>query len=743
VFYAHSGNSSGFWDPLSSHLKDVANLASQFASSFGASEEAYLAGLLHDLGKYRIEFQKYLKKECDGGIDTHHAVYGAAYAFKQNLCGSAFSIAGHHAGLRNKNKLQELVSNPTYDLEKRIPSLINLLYDEIGNITDDISLPQFIGESELKLELYIRFLYSCLVDADYLDTEEHYSGRIRPVVKLKDICALILDRIMKEKESKPTQGNVNQIRHKIFEQCIEKSKQKPGFFSLTVPTGGGKTISGMTFALSHARQWELERVIVVIPYLSIIEQNAAEYHRILDPEDKGFVVEHHSAISIPENEKEREPSTMELAAENWDAPIIVTTSVQFIESLFASSPSQCRKLHNIAKSVVIMDEVQTLPTHLLNPLLNIMNELKENYGVSFLFMTATQPAFKFQPNVLSEGFKPGEVQEITEDTGHIFQALERVQYKREGVMTWASIAERMKISRQALCVVNVRRHAYELFNALRALVPDNEKDSIFHLSSAMCAEHRLHLLGEIKEPREGSIRDLLKRGLPCRVVSTQLIEAGVDVDFPLLFRALGPLDSIVQAAGRCNREGKPEKGQVVIFTPEDSSLPSGIYKTATGHTASTLNRIPLESIGTNSNIFADYFSGLFQMSSTDYDRRGETSIQEDRANLRFRDVSKKAKVIKEEGFPVIVPYGKGKKIIEQIRARPLDKDKPRFDRHDFRSLQRSMVNVRKRDYELLEHFHMIKPLLPNLEIYVIEEGCYHALLGLLIETRPTEDLCGV
>ena len=743
MFYAHSGNSSGFWGPLSSHLKDVAKLASQFASSFGASEEAYLAGLLHDMGKYRIEFQKYLKKECDSGIDTHHAVYGAAYAFKQNLCGPAFSIAGHHAGLHNKNKLQELVSNPKYDLEKRLPSLINLLHDEIGNLPDDISLPQFIGESELKLELYIRFLYSCLVDADYLDTEEHYSGHDRDVIKLNDICPVLIDRIIKEKSTKPTQGQVNQIRHKIFEQCIEKSKQKPGFFSLTVPTGGGKTISGMAFALSHARQWGLDRIIVVIPYLSIIEQNAAEYRRILDPEKKGFIVEHHSAVVIPENNNEREPSPMELATENWDAPIIVTTSVQFIESLFASSPSQCRKLHNIAKSIVVLDEVQTLPTHLLNPLLNIMKELKENYSVSFLFMTATQPAFRFQPNVLSEGFRPGEVQEITYDTGHVFQVLERVEYQREGILTWANIAERMSLSKQALCVVNVRRHAYELFNALRDLIPDDEMDSIFHLSSAMCAEHRLFFLGEIKEPREGSIRDRLKRGLPCRVVATQVIEAGVDVDFPLLLRALGPLDSIVQAAGRCNREGKSQKGQVVIFTPEDSALPSGIYKTATGHTTSTLNRIPLESIGTDSNIFADYFSGLFQMSSTDYARRGETTIQEDREYLRFRDVSKKAKVIKEEGATVIVPDGKGKDIIEQIRARPLDKDKPRFDRHDFRSFQRYMVNVRKRDYELLEHYRMIKPLLPNLEIYVVEEGCYHALLGLLIETRPTEDLCGV
>jgi CRISPR-associated endonuclease/helicase Cas3 len=280
----------------------------------------------------------------------------------------------------------------------------------------------------------------------------------------------------------------------------------------------------------------------------------------------------------------------------------------------------------------------------------------------------------------------------------------------------------------------------------------------------MCAEHRLWALGEIDNPRAGSIRNRLKNGLPCRVVSTQLIEAGVDVDFPVVFRALGPLDSIVQAAGRCNREGKrrdddgrPCRGEVIIFEPEEHSLPSGVYKAATQQTATFLTRISAESLAINPGIFGDYFSQLFQLTPTDHARKQETTIQGDRKCLRFREVSRKAKVI-EEGMPLIVPlpecfnprrlqaanqYKSGKETVRKIRARERLPGRPRFDRHDLRSLQRFMVNVRPHEFQRLVNLHMATPLLPNLELYCLEEGCYHSHLGLLIDKHPTEDLCGV
>ncbi len=747
-YLAHSANDSGHVHLLSAHLEGVALLAAQYADVFGGSEEAQAAGLLHDLGKFRRDFQSYLRKERDGGIDTHHAPYGAAVAFN-NGWPCAFAIAGHHTGLHDRHKLQGLVEDDgPYRIAKRLPSLVELFGRTVGKIPGTVGFPGFLmDENPWDYEFYIRMLFSCLVDADYLDTEAHFAGEGRKITRLADVCPELIDRIMKERASKSREGIVNEIRHAIFDQCAAKARQTPGFFSLTVPTGGGKTLASMAFALEHAKRWNLGRVIVVIPYLSIIEQNAAEYHRILDPQNRGLVVEHHSAVAVPEDRDLPTSSLLERATENWDAPIIVTTSVQFIETLFASSPSKCRKLHNVARSVVILDEVQTLPFHLLNPVLNVLKELKENYGVSFVFMTATQPAFRRNASWLSEGFNRGEVAEITQDSSHVFNVLKRVDYKLEGIVNWNTIARRMADFPQVLSVVNVRKHAFELWEVLRDLLPKEEHESVFHLSSAMCPEHRSFILGEIKDPREGSIRHRLQSGLPCRLVATQLVEAGVDLDFPLVFRAMGPLDSIVQAAGRCNREGRlvdsndqPRRGKVIVFTPEDHALPRGVYNTATNHTIGFLQRASIDIFDTEPGVFADYFSQLFQLTDTDYARHGKASIQEDRRELHFREVSGKAKVIEDTGRPVVVPYGKGKEVIKEIHASQAGCGSGRFSYRDLRRLQRFMVNVRWRDFQRLYDLGMIGPILPSIDLLVLNEGCYNDSLGLLIESRPVEDL---
>ncbi len=746
-YLAHSANEAGKVQLLRDHLENVAKEAGKFAEAFGGTEEAHAAGLLHDAGKFRAEWQSYLRNERGRGLDTHHAAYGAALAFRRTWPCS-FAIAGHHAGLHDVHQLQELVDDEgPYEMADRLPVLERLFRQAVGDIPEHVRMPEFLAkESPLILEFYIRMLFSCLVDADYLDTEEHTQGKPRSTTKLPEVCPVLLDRILEERNSKTTEGTVNQIRHGIFDQCLRKASHEQGFFSLTVPTGGGKTLSGMAFALAHAEKWKLDRVIVVIPYLSIIEQNASEYRRILDPDSHDFVVEHHSAVMRSGQNGDDEPSPMEQATENWDAPVIVTTTVQFIETLFASSPSKCRKLHNISRSVVILDEVQTLPSHLLDPLLNVLKELRKNYGVTFLFMTATQPAFRHSGTWLPEGFEPGEVTEITEDTGRVFHVLKRVNYKIETVLDWPTIAQRMACTPQALAVVNVRKHAFVLWEALWDNVFDEERDSVFHLSSAMCAQHRLFTLGKIKDPREGSIRHRLNSGLPCRVVSTQVVEAGVDLDFPLVFRAMGPLDSIVQAAGRCNREGRlvdsdnrPIPGEVVVFTPQEPKLPLGVYKTATEHTASFLNRVSTDSLGTEPEIFGDYFSQLFQQISTDYSRGREAPIQEDRAELRFRRVSRKAKVIQDGGTPVVVPYGKGKGLIDDIRSRAQGPGAPRFGYRDLRKLQRFLVNVREKDFQQLEDLGMVSRLLPDLDLFLLEEGCYSNDLGLLINQRPMED----
>lgn len=752
TYLAHTENTAGLPHILSEHLRSVGELARHFAgnSSPDLSEAAYWAGLLHDLGKYRDEFQQYLRAERDSSTETHHAVYGAALAYQQNWLGPAFAIAGHHAGLHDHNELQTLVEGATYRTAERVPLLAERFKSELGEIPQRITEPPFAANAH-SVEFYIRMLFSTLVDADFLDTEAHYKTASRATHKLQ--AAELLQLLIAEKESKSSDGKLNVIRNNIFQQCLDKAQESPGFFSLTVPTGGGKTLSGMAFALAHAAQpqHQFRRIIVVIPYLSIIEQNAAQYRRILDPENLGIVIEHHSAVNVPEDTGETrsrapfEKHPNEYAAENWDAPIIVTTSVQFIESLFANRTSRCRKLHNIAHAVVIFDEVQTLPSHLLNPLLNVFRELRDHYGVSFVFSTATQPAFQYRPSSLSEGFRPGEIQEITQgSTEDNFRSLRRVSIqpaKPDETTGWDALADQMTQREQALCIVNVRSHAYDLWEKLRRTVPQKERDAVFHLSSAMCAEHRFAVLGDDRDPELGTIRYRLRNKQPCRLVSTQLIEAGVDVDFPIVWRALGPLDSIVQAAGRCNREnrlcdaaGNPAFGEVIVFRPEDNKLPPGGYRTASDITATLLARVEADTLATDHMLFERYFDELHQLVPTD-----QRNIQCEREKLHFRTVAGLAKVIDNDTQAVIVPYGKGCSLIEEIRTRPVVKGQPRFSRDDLRKLQRYMVNLHSRDFQKLVVHKAISQLLPNLEIHVLAEGWYHPHLGIVIDKRPTED----
>jgi CRISPR-associated endonuclease/helicase Cas3 len=481
MMLAHPENANGIPHLLRDHLQVVGSAASRFAEkgNVAMKDVAYWTGLLHDLGKYRDEFQQYLRAERESGIETHHAVYGAALAYQRGWLGPAFAIAGHHAGLHNCDQLQSLVTNSRYQAAERLPLLVKRFEKEISTIAQQIAEPSFVIGDLRRAEFYIRMLFSALVDADFLDTEAHYTGAMRKSVEFRP--AELLQWLIAEKESKSQAGELNAIRNRIFQQCLDKAKESPDFFSLTVPTGGGKTLSAMAFALAHAAQHKLRRVIVVIPYLSIIEQNAAQYRHIFDPENQGIVIEHHSAVTVPEDKNESRPRAPfekhanEYAAENWDAPVIVTTSVQFIESLFACRTSRCRKLHNIAHSLVIFDEVQTLPSHLLNPLLNVFRDLRDNYGVSFVFSTATQPAFRHRLSSLSEGFKPCEVREITQDIIETFSRLRRVKIhvpKMNEVTGWDSLAQQISERRQSLCVVNVRRHAFELREKLRRVLPD-------------------------------------------------------------------------------------------------------------------------------------------------------------------------------------------------------------------------------------------------------------------------------
>jgi CRISPR-associated endonuclease/helicase Cas3 len=629
-----------------------------------------------------------------------------------------------------------MFAKPALCMKQTIPVLIQRFESELGSLPPPARLPAWVID-EFSAEFYTRLIFSCLVDADRLDTA---CWPAKPTLDRPLDANQLLNQIQSERERKVASNPgspLSDLRNLIFNSAIEQAALPSGFFSLTVPTGGGKTLAAMAFALAHAKARALRRIIVVIPYLSIIEQNAAEYRRILGEE---VVLENHSGVHPKADLNEEEKSRLELISENWDAPVIVTTSVQFLETLFANSPSKCRKLHRIPRSVVIFDEVQTLPAHLLKPTFNVFRELAANYGTSFVFSSATQPAFR-KSTALPDGFDAHELREIAPDPDNLFRKLRRVNYhlpKTDVSLDWPQLADRMAVTPQGLCVVNLTRHAKELWEQLKRILP---MEPPIHLSSAMCPQHRLSLIQ--------TIRERLRAGQPCRVVSTQLIEAGVDVDFPVVWRALGPLDSIVQVAGRCNREGRLAAGEVYVFRPVDHKLPPGVYRAAADQAAITLASLGDEesasnSLATDPQVFRDYFQSLYQVVNTDYARRGETSIQQDRQQLRFREVSRKAKVISDEGQPVIIArdtHGRefAAPLIEALRQRQLMPGQPRFNRDDLRRLQRYMVNVHSHKFQQLEAMKHIRPLLPNLEIHVLNDGFYHPDLGLVIDNRPLDD----
>jgi CRISPR-associated endonuclease/helicase Cas3 len=762
IYYAHTAEdpegkrlpeSSGKWQPLHTHLENVASLAAQFAAPFGASAEAYLAGLLHDLGKYRGEFQSYIRGERTSSAETQHAIFGAAWAAdksRQIPC-TALAIAGHHAGLPNQCDIEGMCSKRGLRIPETFPALITLLEGELGPLPPLPTPPAWVRD-EHSAEFYTRLIFSSIVDADRLDTA-HWPApppTDTPLATHTLLAAVRVERVTKTTNAKNLGSPLATLRNRIFDTALERAALPIGFFSLTVPTGGGKTLASMAFALAHARAHGLRRIIVVIPYLSIIEQNAAEYRRIFGDD---VVLENHSGVAPDNDVSEEEKSRLELVSENWDAPVIVTTSVQFLQSLFAASPSRCRKLHRIPRSVVIFDEVQTLPAHLLAPTFSVLRELAANYGTSFVFSSATQPAFR-RCAALPDGFRPAELREIAPDPDELFRVLRRVTYRLPApgeTFDWPTLAKRLAATPQVLCVVNLTRHARELWEQLTQHLrtlrgPDHPPDEApIHLSSAMCAQHRLDLISRIKER--------LRLGQPCRVVSTQMIEAGVDVDFPEVWRSLGPLDSIVQVAGRCNREGRRPTGVVHVFKPADHKLPPGVYSAASDQAALTLAALgdpstAAEHLATSSEIFSGYFQSLYQVVNLDYTggKKGprEPTIQEDRSYLRYREVARKARVIEDSGTPVIISGDLrgglwAEPLVTELRTRALAPGQRRFERDDLRRLQRYMINVRHHKFQLLQTRQLIRPLLPNLELYVLDTACYHPALGLILDNLAPDD----
>lgn len=715
-------------EPLSApnvgHLDLVEALAASFAEALFpklssekavfAREMGRLAGRWHDLGKYTPAFQEYLRKATDpdshaaelGRVD--HSTAGAHHAVEQHeVIGTAlaFVIAGHHAGLPDGYSATSRAS-----LEARLRKSIHQEWRTLApaNVLDGAELPTCfpLPQDGFSIAFFIRMLFSCLTDADFLATEGFMSpdkSAQRPANKL-DMASLSMASLSQGLDAWLTtrfpkaESNVFRHRRDILQACRARAEDPPGFFSLTVPTGGGKTFSSLSFALRHAAHHGKRRVIYAIPYTSIIEQNAEAFRTALSAVGANVVLEHHANLDPdePKNQQSR------LASENWDATLVVTTNVQFFESLFAHRPGRCRKVHHIAGSVIVLDEAQALPVTLLKPALRALEELTERYACTVVLCTATQPALKRR-----DDFPIGltNVREIMPTPQTLFDALKRVRvhYDKEPLND-DTLAERLAEERQGMVVVNTRRHARELFERLHPLAGE---EGSFHLSARLCAAHRTSVLE--------TIRHRLNVGLSCCVVSTQLVEAGVDLDFPVVWRAMAGLSSLVQAAGRCNREGRHPFGTLHIFIPEaPEAIPRGELR-QNANLAREVIELPEYADDPFSLEAIHHYFRLHYWNAKGnhaWDKAGimqHFELGNDAASLLFfgfKTAAETFRLIEENQKPVIIPWDdKARKIVSELER--WEKLPPEKIAHASRTLQRYIVTVPEREFNRMIESGMI------------------------------------
>lgn len=767
-FLAHIGeNREPHW--LRDHLTDVAAIAQASAVHLKSEQWAYLAGLWHDLGKYRPGFQQYIRQvngheahiegKLPNGSDKTHSAAGALHALRTfeskftphlGAQGSAalarvlaYVIAGHHAGLGDwvAGLDTRLLGTGAINSEREYgealaacsehaPALLTLP-DTFSWQAALAEIPGPKSDQPLTTSLWIRMLFSALVDADFLDTERFLNeGKadsrrgFQPLVAYADqLTAHLADLAGKTEAAGRTNEPVMQARTTVLRQCLAKAQLAPGVFTLTVPTGGGKTLSSLAFALQHAQANSKRRVIYAIPYTSIIEQTADVFGRIFGADQ---VVEHHSQV---DSDDRSETSRSRLSCENWDAPLVVTTNVQLFESLFAARTSRCRKLHNIANSVIVLDEAQLLPPEFLQPILDALTVLVTHFGVTLLLCTATQPTLgntkRFDPRQSLRGLPPATP--IVDDETALFAALKRVNIEwptdLHTPLSTEELVGRLGQHECVLTIVNTRRDAAEIMKALDAATGD----TTLHLSAALCGQHRADIVAEIRSRLQKRRDGTDMRAL--RVVSTQLVEAGVDIDFPVVFRALAGLDSVAQAAGRCNREGllsNGANGQVIVFVREVPELLHHI-RTAVQATR-TVVQSGVDALSPTA--FEDYFPQFY----AGFDSRDKHDIVKDlkknsRFEFQFREAAEKFKLIDDaDQATVIVPYvGKGKASTEPIIKKLRSGD---TDRWLMRSLQRHTVTVRLKAITAWQAVDDVQELVPGVYL-LIDELRYDDRLGLL------------
>lgn len=577
MFFAHSVPERGkeSWQPLRDHLIAVGALARSRGSKFGAANAAWLAGLLHDLGKYSPAFQRRLDG-VEGKVD--HSTAGAQEIVRLATTRDdqiiakilAHAIAGHHSGLPDTigdgGSLNERLKRDVGEFDS---TWQNEIAPDGGGL-----MPVGVDWRDrdalaYRLAFFGRMVFSCLVDADFRDTERFYCAAEKRTVdrdwqhlpQIVDELIARFDRHMSEKCACARDSAINRLRSEILAHVRARAAEGPGLFTLTVPTGGGKTLASLAFALAHAKMYGLERIVYAIPFTSVIDQTAEIFQDVLGP---GVVLEHHSSIDEERFQAREARDKLRLAMEDWAAPVVVTTNVQLFESLYANRPSRCRRLHNLAKSVIVLDEAQTIPLHVLRPCLAAIDELARNYGASVVLCTATQPAVG-APS-FPRGLPLDSRRELAPDPARLHQSLRRVRLMHLGEKSDDDLVKALREAHQGLVIVNSRKHALELHRKAK----DAGLDGVIHLSTRQYAAHRRRILGDV--------RVRLEEGAPCRLIATSLIEAGVDVDFPRVWRAEAGLDQIAQAAGRCNREGSRaiEDSVVGVFRASSHRSPREI-----------------------------------------------------------------------------------------------------------------------------------------------------------------------
>jgi CRISPR-associated endonuclease/helicase Cas3 len=730
VAYAHSGPNPDprTWQPLEEHLRAVAEMAREFAAPWGAGDLACLAGLWHDLGKYAPEFQEMLLEVQRGERKRRvdHSTAGAIHA--ESFLGRVIpaghpldfvhllltaTIGGHHAGLADGRDALKARLEDRRALYERLKQHVlpgDLLRPRFPPVPSRIANSSG-RETRLRCEFLVRMVFSALIDADRLDTAEAWVSKVpdgirpsalrasyAPIRALRETIDRAIDGMVTRlgvSRMEPLEASVFRYRQEVLAACRSAADGPPGAFTLEVSTGGGKTLASLSFALRHAECHGKQRVIVVIPYTSIIEQTADVYRNALGDELALNLIEHHSAIEEDDGEGEQDPASLRrrLATENWDAPLIVTTGVQFFESLFARSASRCRKLHNIGNSVVILDEAQTLPPELLNPTVWAINELVEGYGVSAVLSTATQPSLE-KPFPEVRNLRP-----IVREG--IRRPLDRVRFEIVGEepIAWRDLAAELAkpANSRVLCITHRRADARDLTLALDEMLGT---EGTIHLSGTMCPAHRAERIWEVKQ--------LLQAGGPCRVVSTQLVEAGVDIDFPMVYRALGGIDSLVQAAGRANREGRlGVRGGLLRVYRAPTQPPVGLPRKGAEVADAMLRAAAMDAqhldlfeLSVGRRFFRAYYESI-----GDKDR-GITPMREE---FRFGDVDRTYRFIEDAGATVVVPYGEAGALIGEARCAP-------FPARALRRLQRFGVTVYPAQVRDLLAAGAVEPLFPDQDV---------------------------